>query len=70
MKELLIDKKNEYEAEIEMHQIAIQKAKGKIELLNELIEELADPVKEVDEVEPVEEDLEPKIYIKGELVNN
>lgn len=56
MKELLIDKRNELEAEIEMHQIAIQKAKGKIELVNELLEEIEEPVEEAEEeVEETEE---------------
>lgn len=64
MKELLEAKKHELENEIELHLRAIDKAKGKLELIDELIDETTD------EVEPVEEDSEPRIYIKGELVNN
>lgn len=70
MKELLEAKKHELENEIELHLRAIDKAKGKLELIDELIDETTDEVEPVEEVEPVDEDSEPKIYIKGELVNN
>lgn len=56
MRDILLTKKSEIESEVEMYKKALEHAKGKLDLLNELIDEL-DAVDENDETSDEEADV-------------